>query len=180
MPDSDGVMISKAAFDRIVKAVQWVERQPTGGMANRTQSMYQPGEQFILGTAAAAVTTLATTNNFTPGVPVSADTLSYYIDFSYVASGAAIALVWDQRNERYAVPIVQEIFECVLTADLSNNSSAAATMTKCDGTAGQAITVYDNGKIGSGYHFASGAKLSVYYSLCDKYYWLAGPCRVAD
>ena len=75
----------------------------------------------------------------------------------------------------------REVFEATLTAALSDSSSASATLTKCDGTAGTSITVYDNGKIGAGYHFANGAKLSVYYlSTCNKWYWLTAPCRVAD
>ncbi len=173
-------MVDEASWRRVVAVVQRIEAQNfESGIGKRT---IQPreGENFIRGSAAAAVTSIGATGTFTPDTPGGASDLDYISDTFYVASGAEFPLVYNQRYGRFEIPIVQEILEVALTGTLSNNSSASATITKCDGTAGDTITVYDNGKIGAGYHFASGGKLSVYYSLCGKYYWLAGPCRVAD
>ncbi len=189
---ADGIAIfSESAAAKIAEVVRRELARNQNDPGRRGDNRWGDNERIIDGVAVSDCS-MGTVGTATPNLAPT-DNIKYWNPNRYVQADDKIVLGFSQRSAVAAArdssgnptPWVllsgREVFEATLTASLGNSSSASATLTKCDGTAGAAITVYDNGKIGAGYHFANGAKLSVYFlSTCNKWYWLAAPCRVAD
>lgn len=171
-------MVDEAAWQRVVAVVRRVEALNYDNSRDMRLVRQREGEVFLNGTASAACASTASCD-CTPDNPASADDMPYTNAEGSVASGAVIQLIYEQRTGKMARAPWSIIDEFVLTEDLAHNGSGDATRTKCDGTAGDSYAIYDNGKIGSGYKFVTGDKLTAYYSTCGKWYWIAGPCRTA-
>lgn len=189
----DRIWFTAAAGAKIAAAVRRLEaiygNLDTPGKAPR----FFDSERFIDGVASNDCN-VDGYGTMTPS-EAGADDQTYWnpAPMSYVKSGSKITIAFSNRSGTIAARDHSSKstnwvridnappLRCALTATLSHNSSAAATITKYDESAGSSITVYDPGLIGSGYHFASGVKLQVYYNVASGHYeWLAGPCRVAD